>query len=356
LTKDYLTKDHSTTMRYRDYLIRRLLYTIPALIGLSMLIFAIARVMPGDPARLALGPEASEEQVQKLREELGLNLPIHIQYVHYMRGVFQGKLGVSLYTNRDVIVDLKEYFPATFELVTVAMLLAVAVGVPLGILSAMRKDHWEDHSTRVFALSGVSMPRFWIGILFQLVLAYHLGLLPTTGRIAADIPAPTRITGLYLVDSLITGNLVALKSSLLHIIMPAVTLALSPIAQLMRVVRASMIEQMRKGYILTARANGMPENLLVYKYMLKNAFIAALTIIGLLYGFFLGGAFVVETVFSWPGMARYGVRAFIYKDFNAIIGVVLVIAVAYAIINILVDIAYGLLDPRIRLGAEAREA
>ncbi|HEY64511.1 MAG TPA: ABC transporter permease [Caldilineae bacterium] len=342
-------------MRYRDYLIRRLLYTIPALIGLSMLIFVIARVMPGDPARLALGPEASEEQVQKLREELGLNLPIHLQYIRYMRGVLQGRLGASLYTNRDVVIDLKEYFPATFELVTVAMILSVVVGVPLGIISAVRRDQWEDHVTRIFALSGVSMPRFWIGILFQLVLAYHLGLLPTTGRIAPDIPPPTSITGMYLVDSLITGNLVAFKSCLVHIIMPAVTLALSPIAQLMRVVRASMIEQMRKGYILAARANGMPENLLVYKYMLKNAFIAALTIIGLLYGFFLGGAFVVETVFSWPGMARYGVRAFIYKDFNALIGVVLVIAVAYAVINILVDIAYGLLDPRIRLGAEARE-
>lgn len=340
-------------MQYRDYLLRRFLYTIPALIGLSMLIFAIARVMPGDPARLALGPEASEEQVQKLREELGLNLPIHIQYLHYVRGVFQGKLGVSLYTHRDVVVDLIAYFPATFELVTVSMILAVAVGIPLGIISAIRKDHWEDHTTRVFALSGVSMPRFWIGILLQLVLAYHLGLLPVTGRISPDIPPPTPITRLFIVDSLLRGNFVALKSSLLRIIMPAFTLALSPIAQLMRVVRASMIEQMRKGYIMTARANGMPENLLVYRYMLKNAFTAALTIIGLLYGFFLAGAFVVETVFSWPGMARYGVRAFIYKDFNAIIGVVLVIAVAYAVINILVDIGYGLLDPRIRLGAEA---
>lgn len=341
-------------MRYRDYLIQRLLYTIPALIGLSILIFAIARVMPGDPARLALGPEASEEQVQKLREELGLNLPIHIQYLHYMGGVFRGELGVSLYSHRDVVEDLINFFPATFELVTVAMILAVLIGVPLGIVSAIRQDHWEDHATRIFALSGVSMPRFWIGILLQLVLAYQLGLLPIIGRISPDISPPAQITGLYIFDSLVTGNFPALTSSLVHILMPAFTLALSPIAQLMRVVRASMIEQMRKGHVLTARANGMPENLLVYKYMLKNAFISALTIIGLLYGFFLGGAFVVETVFSWPGMARYGVRAFIFKDFNAIIGVVLVIAVAYAVINIVVDIAYGMLDPRIRLGAEAR--
>ena len=341
-------------MRYRDYLLRRLLYTIPALIGLSMLIFLIARVMPGDPARLALGPEASEEQVDKLREELGLNLPIHTQYIHYMRRLFTGKLGVSLYTDRDVVVDLRTAFPATLELVTVAMTLAVLVGIPLGVISAIRQDKWQDHSSRLFALAGVSMPRFWIGILLQLLLAYHLDLLPITGRIAPDISPPETITGLYLVDSLVTGNMPALKSSATHLILPAIVLALSPIAQLMRVTRASMIEQKRKGYITTARANGMPENLLVYKYMLKNSFITALTIIGLLFGFFLGGAFVVETVFSWPGMARYGTRAFIYKDFNAIIGVVLVIAVAYAVINIIVDVAYGLLDPRIRLGAETR--
>jgi peptide/nickel transport system permease protein len=342
-------------LRYRDYLLRRLLYTIPALIGLSMLIFVIARVMPGDPARLALGPEATKEQVQKLREEMGLNLPVHVQYLHYMGGVFHGKFGKSFYTHRDVMIDLREYFPATLELTTVAMIISVLLGIPLGIVSAIRKDKWEDHSSRVFAMSGVSMPRFWIGILFQLVLSYHLGWLPVVGRIDSDLDPPTKISGLFILDSLLTGNWLILGNSVQHIIMPALTLALSPIAQIMRVVRASMIEQMRKGYILTARANGMPENLLIWRYMLKNSFIATLTIIGLLYGFFLGGAFVVETVFSWPGMARYGVRAFIYRDFNAIIAVVLIIAIAYAIINILVDIAYGLLDPRIRLGVEARE-
>lgn len=339
-------------MKYRDYLIRRLFFTIPALIGLSILIFAIARVMPGDPARLALGPEATVEQVQKLRDELGLNLPIHIQYVQYMRGVFEGKLGVSLYSHRDVIEDLGNFFPATLELVTVAMIISISVGVPLGVLSAIRQDKWQDHASRVSALSGVSMPRFFLGILLQLFLAYHLALLPIVGRISLDLEPPTQITRLYLVDSLLTGNFAAFKDSLIHILLPSFTLALSPIAQLMRVVRASMIEQMRKGYIITARANGMPENLLIYKYMLKNAFIAALTIIGLLFGFFMAGAFVVETVFSWPGMARYGVRAFLFKDFNAIIGVVLVMAVVYAVTNIVVDIAYGVLDPRIRLGAE----
>lgn len=341
-------------MRYRDFLIRRILYTIPALIGLSILIFVIARVLPGDPARLALGPEASEEMVQKLRQDMGLDQPLYVQYLRYVQGLARGQFGQSLYTHRDVGRDLVAYFPATFELTTVAMLISVLAGITLGMITAVKQDRWEDHSGRIVALSGVSMPRFWIGILFQLVFAFHLGLLPITGRLSPDVTPPAAITRLYLVDSLLTFNWPAFKDALAHIIMPAIVLALSPTAQIMRLVRASAIEQLRRPYILAARANGMPEALLIYKYVLKNAFISALTIIGLLYGFFLGGAFVVETVFSWPGMARYGVRALLFKDFNAVVGVTLVVGAAYAIINVVVDVLYGYIDPRIRLGYERR--
>ncbi len=341
-------------MRYRDYLARRLLTIIPAFIGLSILIFVIARVIPGDAARLALGPEATKDQVEQLRHEMGLDLPLHIQYIRYVEEVFHGKLGRSLYTHRDVAEDLAAYLPATLELTTVAMLLAVLVGVPLGVITAMRKDKWEDHGGRLYALSGVSIPRFWIGILLQLILAYRLGWLPTTGRFDGNLPPPAQITGFYLVDSLVSANWTALGITVRYLILPSFVLALSPIAQIMRVVRACMIEQVRKGYVLNAMANGMPQNLLVYKYMLKNAFIATLTIIGLLYGFFLAGAFVVESVFSWPGMARYGVRALIYKDFNAVVGVTLAVGLAYAIINFVIDVLYGYLDPRIRLGYKER--
>jgi len=341
-------------VRYRDYLIRRLLTVVPAFIGLSILIFIIARVIPGDAARLALGPEATQEQVEQLRHEMGLDLPLHEQYIRYVQGVFQGKLGRSLYTHRDVAEDLAAYLPATLELTTMAMLLAIVIGVPLGVTTAIRKDKWEDHLGRVYALSGVSIPRFWIGILLQLILAYRLGWLPTTGRFDPNMTPPAHITGFYIVDSLLTGDWVALAVTLKYLALPTFVLSLSPIAQIMRVVRAGMIEQTRKSYVLNAMANGMPQNLLVYKYMLKNAFIAALTIIGLLYGFFLAGAFVVESVFSWPGMARYGVRALIYKDFNAVVGVTLVVGLAYAIINFVVDMLYGYLDPRIRLGYKER--
>jgi peptide/nickel transport system permease protein len=339
-------------MRYRDYLIRRVLYTIPALVGLSILIFVIARVLPGDPARLALGPEASAQAVQKLRHDMGLDQPLYRQYLRYIGGLAQGSFGMSLYTDRDVGRDLAAFFPATLELTTVAMIISILVGIFLGMLTAVRQDGWEDHTGRIVALSGVSMPRFWIGILFQLVFAFNLGLLPITGRLDPNITPPETITGLYLVDSLLTLNWPVFRDALSHIIMPAVVLALSPTAQIMRLVRASAIEQLRKPYILAARANGMPEILLVYKYVLKNAFISALTIIGLLYGYFLGGAFVVETVFSWPGMARYGVRALLFKDFNAVVGVTLVVGLAYAVINVVVDVLYGYVDPRIRLGYE----
>lgn len=339
-------------MSYRIYLLRRFLHIIPVLVGLSILIFVLARIMPGDAARLALGPEASPEQVEKLRREMGLDRSLVVQYLHYMRGVLQGDLGTSLVTFHSVTDDLLAFFPATLELTTVAMGLAIAVGIPLGIFSALAKDRWTDHFIRLFALSGVAIPRFWLGILFQLGFAYYLGLLPIFGRIDASIPPPAPLTGLYLVDSLLTLNLAAFGSSLKHILLPALTLALSPIAQIMRLVRASMIEQTRKDYILLAYANGLPRSLIVYKYMLKNAFTSVLTIIGLLYGFFLGGSFLVETVFTWPGMARYGIRGLLHKDFNAVVGVTLMVGIGYSFINFLVDICYGYLDPRIRYGEE----
>lgn len=341
-------------MRYRDYLLHRVARTIPILVGLSLLIFFIARVMPGDPARLALGPEATEDQVRALRDRLGLNEPLHIQYAHFFAHMFRGELGISLYTYRDVSIDLVKFFPATLELVLTAMALAIIIGIPLGVVSAVNKDRWPDHFSRVSAFMGVSAPTFWVGIMFQLLVCHYFRLLPTTGRIASEVLPPYNITGLYLFDSLVTLNFEAFISSLKHIMLPAVTLALSPTAQITRIVRSSMIDQKYAYYVVTAKSNGIPENLLVYKYMLKNALIATLTIAGLLTGFFLIGAFVVETVFGWPGIARYGVRALIYKDFNAVIGVILLTGAVYTLINLIVDFLYGYVDPRIRLGMEQR--
>ncbi|MCK4417874.1 MAG: ABC transporter permease [Candidatus Latescibacteria bacterium] len=332
-----------------SFSIKRLPYMIAVLIGLSMLIFLLARVMPGDPARLALGPEATEEQVQQLRYELGLDQPIYIQYQMFVKGLLKGKLGMSLETKRDVSEDLLQRFPATFELVAVAITIAVLAGIPLGIISALRKDRVIDQFSRLFAFAGISFPRFWIGIMFQIAFAYSLGLLPLAGRIGIGSEPPTHVTGLYLIDSLITLNFSAFRESLKYIILPAITLSLSPLGQVTRLIRASMIEQLNRDYTIVSRTIGMPENLNIYKYMLKNAFTSTLTVIGLVFGWMLGSAFVVEQVFAWPGMARYGVNAAVRNDFNAIVGVVLVIGLGYLLINFLVDLLYGYLDPRIRL-------
>ncbi|MFQ5989636.1 MAG: ABC transporter permease [Candidatus Methylomirabilales bacterium] len=331
-----------------SYLAYRFVQGILVLVGLSILIFFLSRLAPGDPVRLLLPEEAPASEIQRIRHELGLDRPLYIQYLLYMKGLSQGKLGLSFFTRRDVAEDLAERIPATFELVLVGMSFAILLGVPLGVASALGKDRWPDHLSRLFAFAGVSLPRFWIGIMFQLAFAYSLGWLPLLGRIAGE--PPTHITGFYLLDSLLTANGSAFWDSFRHILLPAVALALSPMAQIIRITRASMIDEQWKDYTTVSRVLGMPRGLLVYKYMLKNAFTSTLTVIGLLFGFFLAGAFVVETVFAWPGMARYGVQAVLFKDFNAVVSVTLIIGLAYVVVNAIVDVLYGYLDPRIRLG------
>jgi len=332
-------------MNFRIYLVRRILHLIPVLLGLSVLIFVVSRVIPGDPLRLALGTEATEEQVQQLRQQTGLDRPLVVQYITYMAGVLRGDFGYSLRTHRNVTKDLLDFFPATLELTTVAMGIAVVIGMPLGILAAVRKDEAADHFSRVLALIGVALPRFWLAILLQLAFAYHLRLLPTIGRGPAP---PTEITGLYLVDSLLAVDLQAFWVSFKHVAMPAFALSVGTLAQVMRLIRAGMIEEMRRDYALSARSYGLPANLIIYKYLLKNAFTATLTILGLSYGFLLGNAFLVETVFAWPGLAFYGVDALRFKDFNGVIAVTLVIGMTYAVVNLITDILYGYFDPRIR--------
>ena len=332
-------------MNFRTYLLRRTLHLIPVLLGLSVLIFILSRVIPGDPVRLALGLEATPEQVNQLRRQMGLDRPLVVQFVSYLTGALRGDFGYSLRTHRNVAQDLLDFFPATLELTSVAMLISVAVGVPLGILAAVRKDALPDHVSRILALIGVALPRFWLAILLQLALAYYLRLLPTIGRGPAP---PLHFTGLYLVDSLAALRLDAFWTSLKHLAMPAFALSVGTLAQVMRLIRAGMIEETRRDYSLAARSYGLPANLIIYKYLLKNAFTATLTILGLSYGFLLGNAFLVEVVFAWPGLAFYGVDALRFKDFNGVIAVTLVIGAAYAVVNLLTDILYGYVDPRVR--------
>ena len=330
------------------YLLRRLIYMVFVLLGVSVIIFLLVRVLPGDPIRYILGPMATEDDVQHLRHELGLDQPLHVQYATFLKGIFlERKMGMSLLERRDVTDVIREKAPATIELALMAMLLAMAMGVPLGILSGIHKEGTWDKAGRIIALSGVSFPEFWIGIMLQMAFGYMLGLLPLTGRVTGA--PPDHVTGMYVLDSILTGNARALQDSLKHIILPAVVLSLSPLANITRVLRARVIDETHKDYVLVNRASGMPESIVVGKYILKNAFASTLTMIGLSAGLMLGGAFVVEKVFAWPGMARYGADAVLNKDFNGIVGVTIVVCLGFVVINFVIDVLYGILDPRMRV-------
>ncbi|MSO65229.1 MAG: ABC transporter permease [Alphaproteobacteria bacterium] len=330
------------------FLIRRVAELAIVMLGLSILIFVISRVMPGDPVRFALGPGATQAQIDQLTREMGLDQPMVVQYWLLLVGIAKGDLGVSLSTFRSISGDLAIFLPASLELALVAMALSIVLGVPLGVITAVHRNHVRDYVGRALAFSGVALPVFWLALLLQTLLSFNLKLFPAVGRISADVKPPPEVTTSYLIDSLLAFDLPLFLHVGSYLIVPALVLALSPTAMILRLLRASMIEETGKDYVLTARANGMPANLLTYKYMLRNAFSATLTIIGLLFGYFIGGAFVIETVFSWPGIGQYGVRALQLKDFNGIIAVTLLVGVGYAIANTIVTLLYGWLDPRLR--------
>lgn len=329
------------------YISKRILTIIPIIIGLSLLMFLLSRFMPGDPVRLKLGPDASASQIYALQEKLGLHKPIIIQYFNYLTGIFRGDLGMSIRTGRNVAVDIAETFPATFELVVFAVLIATAVGIPLGVISSTRYNKWPDFVIRIFSMSGIAIPGFLLAILLQLIFGYWLGIAPIIGR--GDM-LPQKVTGLNLLDSLLTGNGAALTDCLKHIILPAVSLSIATCAQIMRITRSNMLSQLKKDYILAAKSYGLPGNIVENRYMLKNAFTSVLTIIGMEFGSLIGNAFTIETVYGWPGMAEYSIKGLMYKDYNSIISVTLIVGLLFAVINIVVDIFYSAIDPRIKVG------
>jgi peptide/nickel transport system permease protein len=335
------------------YLLRRALACVVTFAGVSILIFGIARVIPGDPARIALGPMATADQVQQLRAQLGLDQPLTVQYVRYIAGVVHGNLGVSLYTNGQVAEDLRAGFPATFELVLVATVLMIGIGIPLGVIAARHRDGMTDAVTRLGALLGVVTPSFVWAVLLMLIFSDYLGWLPIEGRLSGNVAPPPTVTGLYLVDSLLAGQPRVFLDALQHIILPSIALAMASIGQTARLTRANVAEAYASPYVEMARAYGIAERRIAMRYALRPALIPTLTILGLDIAAKLGNAFLVETVFGWPGMARYGVQAILHKDLNGVVGTVLVIAAFFLIINIIVDVAVSLLDPRIRLGTQA---
>jgi len=331
-----------------SYVLKRLLYLVPVLLGVTLLVFVISHAIPGDPARMMAGQKASHEAVENLRRSMGLDRPLPEQYATYLLGLLRGDLGFSIRNQRPVVEDLQDFFPATLELSLVSMLLCVSVGLPLGIVSAVRRNRPIDHASRVFSVFGVSMPVFWLGLMLLLLFYRTLGWLPGSGRLDIHTDPPAQVTGLYLIDTLVEGSLGKFGDALRHILMPAFCLSYVYLAIITRIVRSSMISVMGLDFITTARANGISEAAIILKHCLKNSLIPTVTITGLSIGELLGGAILTETIFNWPGMGKYVVDSVNFLDFPAMMGFTLVVALAYVLINLAVDVLYAFLDPQIR--------
>jgi len=329
------------------YIIRRIIYLIPVLIGVSILAFLLIHLVPGDPAQVMLGEKATREALAQLRQELGLNDPLYIQYLRFAGNLLQGDLGRSVITNSLVTDELATYFPATLELSLAAMLIAVVIGVTAGVIAAVRQYSWFDNLSMMGALMGVSFPIFWLGLILIWLFGLVLGWLPPSARLDPSIHLET-ITNIYLLDAILTGNYAAFKDVLLHLLMPAFALGTIPMAVIARMTRSSMLEVMRQDYIRTARAKGLAEWVVIIKHALKNAFLPVLTVIGLQFGSLMGGAVLTETIFSWPGIGRMMFHAIMSRDFPMVQGGILAIAVIFVLVNLVVDILYTFIDPRIR--------
>ncbi len=331
----------------KKYILKRLLLLIPVLIGVSILIFVIVRLTPGDPARILAGEHATEEYVQATRERWGLDKPMYVQYYIWFKSLLRGDLGRSITTHSPVVEEIFNRFPATLELSLFAMFLAIVIGILAGIISAIRQYHFFDYFSMTVALFGISMPVFWLGLMLMFVFGLWLDILPISGRINVMIPLQN-ITGLYVLDSILTLNFQALGSSLLHLILPSIALGTIPMAMIARITRSSMLGIIRQDFIRTERAKGLPERMVIFKHALKNALIPIITVIGMEFGLLLGGAILTETVFAWPGLGRYTVDAVYARDYPAIQGSVLFIAFIFVVVNLITDVLYAYINPRIR--------
>lgn len=330
------------------YMGRRLLQLIPVLLGMTFIVFMLIRAIPGNPAQVILGQQATKEAVEALNASLGLDKPWYTQYFSYLAGIFQGDLGgVSLRTKLPVSEEIFPYLAATAELALFAMIIAIVIGVNAGIISAWFQNSWFDYTAMIIALIGVSVPVFWLGLMEQWTFSSKLGWLPTSGR--EDVRNPiTAITHFYLLDTLIQGRFDQFIEVIKRLILPGVALATIPMAIIARITRSSMLEVMRSDYVRTARAKGQKMFIVVYKHALKNAVIPVLTVIGLQTGLLLGGAILTETIFSWPGIGRYIYDAIGFRDYPVIQSGILIVAFIFIMINLIVDLLYTVVDPRIK--------
>ncbi len=334
-----------------SFITRRLLLGILTIFGVILITFILVRVIPSDPAAQWVGGRATPQQVAAAREELGLDKPIYVQFEHYIKDLLKGNLGYSLMTHQPVVEELKKRFPATLELVFISCIIALLIGIPLGLISAKDKNSWIDHFSRFFSIGAISIPTFWLALVFQLIFFMILGILPSGGQLSMkiklfqDVP---HITGFIFLDSLITGNFAVLKDFLKHLILPAICVGAYTIGLVARMTRSALLEILSEDYIKAARSYGLPERLILYSYALKNSLGPTITAVTLAMGYALMNTFLVESVFSWPGIGKYIADAVVCLDYPAIMGVTIFAACAYILLNLIADIIISL-DPRVKL-------
>ena len=328
----------------------RLLTTIPSIVGVIIVTFLLTRVLPGDTAAYFAGPTASPKAIAEIRSKLGLDQPLPQQFVSYVAALVRGDLGQSLTTGQPVTKDIAARLPASAELTLAGLLLAMSVALPLGVLAAVRQGSWIDHLCRIIATAGVSLPVFFSGLLLVFVFYFVLGWSPAPlGRLDVFLSEPPRVTGFLLIDTLLAGDLPAFRAAIAQLILPAVTLGIFSLAPITRMTRASMLAVLSADFVRTARANGLSSGKVIGVYAFRNAMLPVVTTLGMVFSFLLGANVLVEKVFAWPGIGSYAVEALIASDYAPIQGFVLTMAVMYVMLNLLIDLLYGLIDPRVRL-------
>jgi len=330
------------------FIVRRLLLLVPILVGLSLLVFIWIRALPASPAVSLLGERATPETIAQIERQYGLDKPVYIQYLRYVETVAKGDLGTTIRTRRPVTDELRERFPATIELTTAALLFAVLVGIPLGFVAAKRYGTWVDHASLLASLIGVSIPVFFLAILLKYLFAVKLGLLPTVGRISVliDLDHPTNF---YTLDALIAGDIGAFLDVLKHLMLPAIALGSIPLAVIARITRAAVLDVQNEDYVRTARAKGLSPRVVDGRHIFRNALLPITTIIGLQTGLLLSGAVLTETIFAFPGMGTWLVEAIRQRDFPILQGGILFVSFVFVLVNLLVDVSYALINPRIRV-------
>lgn len=339
-------------MQKLEFFLRRIATSLLVLIGVSVITFFLARVVPANPAALYIGPKARQEDIDRVTKQLGLDKPLPVQYLVYMQELMRGDLGTSISTKKPITAELAGRIPATLELLFSGMFIAILFGVPLGVLSARSQGRPFDVGVRIISIAGVSMPAFFLGLILQIIFFRNLHLLPLAGRVDGDLrfTSPlTVITNFILFDSFVTSNWVTFKDASLHLILPALTLAAYPMGLIARMTRAAMLETLEQDYIRTARAYGIKQTVIIYLYALKNAISPTLTVIGLTFAFALTGTFFVEIIFNWPGLGLFTVRSLLNLDYPAIMGMTLFGSMGYVLINLVVDLLQAWVDPRISL-------